>query len=147
MYRARIDALSTAAGDGPPVVFAHGTLMNREMFAPQLAALADGYRAVAYDLRARTDRYAPGYDLWDPADDCAAVLDGLGEESAVIGVMSTGGLTALRFALAYPRARRRARADRHDGGPARRGRTGDLREPGRAAGGRRRASPDRSRRE
>ncbi|QCC57570.1 alpha/beta hydrolase [Natrinema thermotolerans] len=102
MYRARTDALTTDVGEGQPVVFAHGTLMDRTMFAPQLEALRDEYRAVAYDLRARTDRYAPGYDLWDLADDCDALLDGIGEDSAVIAGMSMGGFMGLRFALEYP---------------------------------------------
>ena len=102
MYRSRTDALTTDVGEGRPVVFAHGTLMDRTMFAPQLEALRDEYRAVAYDLRARTDRYAPGYDLWDLTDDCAALLDGIGEDSAVIAGMSMGGFMALRFALAHP---------------------------------------------
>ncbi|SEQ35326.1 alpha/beta fold hydrolase [Natrinema salaciae] len=102
MYRSRTDALTTDVGEGQPIVFAHGTLMDRTMFAPQIEALQDEYRAVAYDLRARTDRYAPGYDLWELADDCAAVLDGIGEDSAVIAGMSMGGFMALRFALEYP---------------------------------------------
>lgn len=102
MYRTRLDAVSTTVGEGPPVVFAHGTLMDRTMFAPQLDSLADGYRATAFDFRARTDRYAPGYDLWDLVEDSAAVLDGLGEESAVLVGMSMGGFTGLRFALEYP---------------------------------------------
>ena len=101
-YRSRTDALTTDVGEGRPVVFAHGTLMDRTMFAPQLEALRDGYRAVAYDLRARTDHYAPAYDLWDLVDDCAALLDGIGEDSAVIAGMSMGGFMGLRFALAYP---------------------------------------------
>ncbi|QRV15341.1 alpha/beta hydrolase [Haloterrigena salifodinae] len=102
MYRTRTDALTTDVGEGRPVVFAHGTLMDRTMFAPQLEALRDEYRAVAYDLRARTDRYASDYDLWDLTDDCAALLDGIGEDSAVIVGMSMGGFMGLRFALRYP---------------------------------------------
>ncbi|MBZ6496322.1 alpha/beta fold hydrolase [Natrinema longum] len=102
MYRTRTDALTTDVGEGRPVVFAHGTLMDRTMFEPQLEALKDEYRAVAYDLRARTDRYAPEYDLWELADDCAALLDGIGEDSAVIAGMSMGGFMGLRFALEYP---------------------------------------------
>ena len=102
MYRTRTDALTTDVGAGQPVVFAHGTLMDRTMFQPQLEALAPDYRAVAYDLRARTDQYASTYDLADLATDCGAVLDGLDEERAVIGGMSMGGFMALRFALAFP---------------------------------------------
>lgn len=102
MYRKRPGPLTTDVGDGPPVVFAHGTLMDRTMFAPQLSGLADAYRCVAYDLRARTEWYAPAYDLEDLANDCAALLDGIGEERAVVAGMSMGGFMALRFALQYP---------------------------------------------
>lgn len=102
MYRERADAVTTEAGSGRPVVFAHGTLMDRTMFDPQVEALAPEYRCVAYDLRARTEWYRPAYDLEDLAQDCAALLDGIGEESAVIAGMSMGGFMALRFALAYP---------------------------------------------
>ncbi|WP_436343506.1 alpha/beta fold hydrolase [Natronorubrum sp. FCH18a] len=102
LYRTRTATVTTDRGEGQPVVFAHGTLMDREMFRPQLEALAPDYRAVAYDLRARTDQYAPAYDLSDLVADCDALLDGIGEESAVIGGMSMGGFVALRFALEYP---------------------------------------------
>ena len=57
-YRARADTVTTDRGDGPPLVLAHGTLMDRTMFDPQLEALSDAHRVVAYDLRARTDRWA-----------------------------------------------------------------------------------------
>ena len=36
-------------GSGPTVVLSHGTLMDRSMFDPQLEALADSYRVIAYD--------------------------------------------------------------------------------------------------
>lgn len=102
MYRERGDRVSDDAGDGPPVVFSHGTLMDRRMFAPQVEALSPAYRCVAYDSRARTDRYAGGYDLADLADDCAAVMDHHGIDSAVLAGMSMGGFMGLRFALRYP---------------------------------------------
>lgn len=102
MYRERPESLLTEAGSGSPVVFAHGTLMDRTMFEPQLRALSDEYRCVAYDLRARTEWYAPAYDLDDLVADCAAVLDALGEQSAVVAGMSMGGFMALRFALTHP---------------------------------------------
>ncbi len=72
------------------------------MFAPQVSALSDAYRVVAYNLRARTDRYRESYDLDDLADDCAALMDHLGIERAVLGGMSMGGFMGLRFALRYP---------------------------------------------
>jgi pimeloyl-ACP methyl ester carboxylesterase len=52
--RHRLDTLATDGGQGDAVVFAHGTLMDRTMFAPQQAALADDYRTIADDRRART---------------------------------------------------------------------------------------------
>ena len=101
-YRARADTVTTDRGDGPPLVLAHGTLMDRTMFDPQLEALSDAHRVVAYDLRARTDRWAGPYDLYDLADDCAALLDALGIDSCVLGGMSMGGFVALRVAERYP---------------------------------------------
>ncbi|PSP52576.1 alpha/beta hydrolase, partial [Halobacteriales archaeon QH_7_68_42] len=35
MYRYRADALADDRGNGPALVCAHGTLMDRTMFAPQ----------------------------------------------------------------------------------------------------------------
>ncbi|MDZ7746184.1 MAG: alpha/beta hydrolase [Halobacteriales archaeon] len=102
LYRERTATVATDRGEGPAVVFAHGTLMDRTMFDPQLAALTDEYRCIAYDLRARTDRYADEYDLDDLADDYAALLDGVGIESAVLVGMSMGGFTALRAAERHP---------------------------------------------
>ena len=101
-YRVRPETVVTDRGTGPPLVLCHGTLMDRTMFEPQIAALADEYRVVAYDTRARTDRYADAYDLYDLADDCAALADGLGLDSFVLGGMSMGGFMALRFAERYP---------------------------------------------
>ena len=40
-------------GSGPAVLFGHGTMMDRSMFAPQLEGLADRYRVIAFDHRAR----------------------------------------------------------------------------------------------
>lgn len=102
LYRHRAEAVSTDVGEGDPVVFAHGTLMDRTMFDPQLAALRGEYRAVAYDLRARTDRCADEYYLSDLVEDCAAFLDGKGIDSCVLGGMSMGGFMAMRFAVEYP---------------------------------------------
>jgi pimeloyl-ACP methyl ester carboxylesterase len=102
MYRYRADALSTDVGAGPPVVLSHGTLMDRTMFAPQLEALSADYRVVAYDNRARTDRWMGPYDLVDLADDAAALMDAKGIEECVLGGMSMGGFMALRFALRHP---------------------------------------------
>ncbi len=101
-YRRRADVYATERGDGPPVVFAHGTLMDRTMFEPQQAALAGQYRTVAFDFRARTDQYDTTYGLYDLVDDTAALLDTLDIDSCVLAGMSMGGFMGLRFAERYP---------------------------------------------
>lgn len=99
-YRTRSD-LHREEGDGPPVVFAHGTLMDRTMFDPQIEALSDDYRTVAYNLRARTEYYAPPYDLYDLVEDCDAFLDNIGVDTCTLVGMSMGGFMGLRFALEH----------------------------------------------
>jgi pimeloyl-ACP methyl ester carboxylesterase len=89
-------------GAGPAVVLSHGTLMDRTMFDAQIEALEDSYRVVAFDHRARTDRWRGPYDLDDLADDCVALLDELGIERCVLGGMSMGGFMAIPLALRYP---------------------------------------------
>jgi pimeloyl-ACP methyl ester carboxylesterase len=91
-----------SAGSGPAVVFAHGTAMDRTMFAAQLAALGGSQRAISFDLRARTDRGTSPYDLDDLVDDTVALLDGLDIDRCVLAGMSMGGFMALRFALRHP---------------------------------------------
>lgn len=101
-YASRADIYSDERGDGPAIVFAHGTLMDRTMFAPQLAEFGDEYRCVAYDLRARTDQYDTDYDLYDLADDAVTLMDAKGIDSCIFVGMSMGGFTALRLADRYP---------------------------------------------
>ncbi len=50
-------------GQGPSVVFSHGTLMDWTMFEPQIDALKARYHVVAFNHRARTENYQPGYKL------------------------------------------------------------------------------------
>jgi pimeloyl-ACP methyl ester carboxylesterase len=91
-------------GDGEPIVLAHGLLMDRDMFAPQIAGAAAGTRFITWDARCHgdTENTADPFTYWDLADDLKGLLDHLGIERAVIGGMSQGGFVALRFALKYP---------------------------------------------
>ena len=104
MYRERTDVLSTEAGAGPELLCAHGTLMDRTMFRPQIEGLSDDYRVAAYDLRARTERAYEPYDLDDLVEDCRAVIDGLDMDRPVVAGMSMGGFMAVRLAIEYPEA-------------------------------------------
>ena len=71
-------------GTGPAVVFSHGTLLDRTMFAPQTAALAGRYRTIAYTSRAGTSRYGTDRCLDDLVDDCLAVVDEAGVDRFVL---------------------------------------------------------------
>jgi len=90
------------AGQGSAVVFSHGSMMDRTMFEPQMQALCDRYRVVAFDHRARGPRSEGPYSLYDLADDCVRLLDSLQIERCVIAGMSMGGWMALRVVLGHP---------------------------------------------
>ncbi len=97
-----IDRTVVDRGEGAVVVLTHGTLMDYTMFAPQVEALEDRYRIIAYNHRARTHRWAETYDLGDLANDCRHVLDERGIERCVLGGMSMGGFMAFEFARMWP---------------------------------------------
>ena len=88
-------------GSGPPVVFAHGTLMDHTMFGPQIEHLKGRYRVVALNHRVLSGRNVR-HTLDDLVEDCRAVLDQLGFGRCVLGGMSLGGFMAIPFALKYP---------------------------------------------
>jgi pimeloyl-ACP methyl ester carboxylesterase len=90
-------------GDGPPILWSHGFLMDHTMFDPQVAGL-DGYRHIRWDERGfgATESSGP-FTYWDSADDAVALLDHLGIDAAVLAGMSQGGFLSLRAALAHPR--------------------------------------------
>ncbi len=103
-----VDAAPVAwreAGAGPTVLFLHGLGMTRTGFDPQLAALADRFRCVAWDM--------PGYGASPPPDGpltfpaLAAAVDGLlatlGVADAHLVGLSLGGMVALHTALEHPR--------------------------------------------
>ncbi len=97
-------AYDDTGGDGPAVVLAHGFLMDRSMFAAQVAALRDRYRVVTWDERGFGDTVYDGeaFTYWDSAADCLGLLDHLGIDRAVLGGMSQGGFIGLRAALLAP---------------------------------------------
>ena len=88
-------------GSGPALVFAHGTLMDYTMFAPQQSGLPESYRKIAYNHRSRTELGQQPFTLDQLADDCVALLDALRIEKCVLAGMSMGGFMALNFALRY----------------------------------------------
>jgi pimeloyl-ACP methyl ester carboxylesterase len=93
-----------SGGDGPVVIFSHGFLMDHEMFAPQVAALAPEFRVITWDERGfgETEFDGKPFTYWDSARDCLGLLDHLGIERAVLAGMSQGGYLSLRAALLAP---------------------------------------------
>lgn len=94
---------SDTGGDGEPVVFSHGYLMDSTMFDRQVAALVPEYRVITWDQRGFGGSRATGeFSFWDSAADLLGLLDHLGIERAVLAGMSQGGFAGLRAALLAP---------------------------------------------
>jgi pimeloyl-ACP methyl ester carboxylesterase len=104
-------------GDGPVVLAAHGITSNHRSWGLVAAALEGTVTLVAPDLRGRArSNHLPGpYAIARHADDCAAVLDHLGAERAVVAGHSMGGFVALALAERHPQ--RVQAAVLVDGGP------------------------------
>ncbi len=97
-------AYDDSGGDGPVVLLAHGFLMDRSMFYPQVQALGGAYRFICFDERGFGDTVwdEEPYTYWDLASDALGLLDHLGIDRAVVGGMSQGGFVSLRVALTAP---------------------------------------------
>ena len=92
-------------GEGPPVVFVHGMIMSTTMWEPQMAALDDAFRTVAYDVRGHGHTGGSGrsaYSIELFADDLHALFEALDLDRAVVCGLSMGGTIAQAFAAAHP---------------------------------------------
>jgi pimeloyl-ACP methyl ester carboxylesterase len=92
-------------GDGPPVVFVHGAIMDTRMWTPQMDALADDYTVVSYDVRGHgrtgsSDAAEYAADLF--AADLHALLAALDIERPVLCGLSMGGMIAQAYAAEHP---------------------------------------------
>lgn len=92
-------------GEGFPVLLGHSYLFDREMWSPQLDALAKHYRVIAPDLWGHGD--APALpsrvrNLQDLALDNLQLMDSLGiDKFAVVG-LSVGGMWGAELAAIAP---------------------------------------------
>ncbi|RPI78322.1 MAG: alpha/beta fold hydrolase [Chloroflexi bacterium] len=89
----------------PVLVLNNGILMNAATsWAFQTKNLARHYRLLQYDCRGQgqSDHPEEPYTMELHADDLAALMDGLGIDSAHIGGISYGGEVAQAFVLKYP---------------------------------------------
>ncbi|CAN5785981.1 alpha/beta fold hydrolase [soil metagenome] len=93
-----------SGGDGPPVILAHGFLMDHSMFDPQVEALGPDHRVITWDERGfgETEFDGQPFTYWDSAKDLLGLMDHLGIDRAVVGGMSQGGFVSMRAALLAP---------------------------------------------
>ena len=93
-------------GAGPAVLLTHGYTATLRMWDPQVAALADRYRMICWDMRGHGASDSPddptAYSHEATVADMAALLDACGVERPVIGGRSLGGFMSLVFHLAHP---------------------------------------------
>jgi pimeloyl-ACP methyl ester carboxylesterase len=98
------------AGEGKPIIFIHGALLNSDLWLPQLDAFSDQFRCIAYDLRGH-GRSGPSelarYSTSVFAEDLLALVDALNIRRPILCGLSMGGMTAQSFTAKYPE---RARA-------------------------------------
>ena len=89
------------AGSGPPVVLIHEGIADSRMWNRQLAAYADAFRVVRYDIAGygRSPRLGGTYSH---SRDLLELLDELDIEQAALVGVSLGGRIALDAALAAP---------------------------------------------
>jgi 3-oxoadipate enol-lactonase len=90
--------------DAPVVVLSNSLGATRDMWDPQVPALAERFRVVSYDTRGHGESPAPAgpYTLDDLVDDVVALLDRLGARRAHVVGLSLGGMTAMRLAAREP---------------------------------------------
>jgi pimeloyl-ACP methyl ester carboxylesterase len=91
-------------GDGPVVLAAHGITSNHRSWALVAEKLDGAATLVAPDLRGRGRSNGLGgpYSIAQLADDCAALLDHVGAEDAVVTGHSMGGFVATMLATRHP---------------------------------------------
>ena len=92
------------AGEGDPLLLIHGFPFNKSMWQAQLAAVPEGWRFIAPDLRGFGDSELGDEPLSMDvlADDLIALLDHLNLDQAVICGLSMGGYVALSLVMRHP---------------------------------------------
>lgn len=92
-------------GDGLPIVFIHGAIMDHRLWATQTDALADEFTTVAYDVRGhgRTGGSdVPTYTVDLYVEDLDGLLTALDLDRPVLCGLSLGGCIAQAYAARYP---------------------------------------------
>ena len=91
--------------DGPPLILSSGLGGSANYWKPNIPALAESFRVIAYDHRGtgRSNRVLPDVVTVDDfADDMLALMDALGIAKAHIVGHAAGGVAGLALALKAP---------------------------------------------
>jgi 3-oxoadipate enol-lactonase len=97
------DLVYDVRGDGPCVVFVHGTGTHRLTFEPVLDALPAGHALVTYDRRGfGASRGTLARRMSQHADDLTALIEHLSRGPATVVAQSGGAVVALQLAASHP---------------------------------------------
>lgn len=101
---ARLNYRVDGAREAPPVVLTGSLGTELSMWDPQVAALADDFRLLRYDLRGHGGSEVPPgpYALADLGEDLLALMDAVGIERAVLCGLSIGGMISMWVAANAP---------------------------------------------
>lgn len=98
-----IDFIEAGAGDSPVLLLMHGIGGDAQSFQPQLAALSDRWRVVAWNMPGYGRSPLPEDMQFDVLGDAVySLLDQIGVASAHVLGHSIGGMVAQQFVAAYP---------------------------------------------
>jgi pimeloyl-ACP methyl ester carboxylesterase len=104
--RLRTYCATGGSESGVPVVFVHGNVSSSVFFEDTLAALPDGYRGLAPDLRgfggSETKPLDATRGVRDFADDLDALFEALGLRQLHLIGWSAGGTACMQYALDHP---------------------------------------------
>ena len=86
-------------GTGDPIVFCHGSAMDRRIWDEQYSSLSSRFQIVRFDNRGcgKSGNIGAGSRMYH--DDLKALLDHLHISKAVVAGLSVGGGIALNFAI------------------------------------------------
>jgi pimeloyl-ACP methyl ester carboxylesterase len=91
-------------GEGPPLVFVHGSAEDGRVWQPQLTALADEFTVVAWDEpgAGRSSEVPAGFGLADYANCLAGLIEEVGLGPAHVAGLSWGGTVVLELYRHHP---------------------------------------------
>jgi pimeloyl-ACP methyl ester carboxylesterase len=91
------------AGQGPPIVLAHGFALDSRMWDDQVPELAARYSVIRYDLRG-FGKSGMRDEPYTHAEDLKGLIDRLDLGRVALMGLSLGGGAVINFAIAYPDA-------------------------------------------